>query len=166
MPDGPVYLISASALRGIDIRAPRYLERRLVELKRKDCDALEVVDPASKRQRKLQRHKLEHRDSWAPADEPDTTDSLFETWVGKLFRLGAQKYLDSDPQPMPPVLAKISFIREGRATDELVLAGGQKNKQGKKTYFARSAYTGQWVELEPREAGELVDDLANILKRD
>ncbi|HUU03601.1 MAG TPA: DUF4340 domain-containing protein [Myxococcota bacterium] len=165
LPDGPVYLVSAAALRGIDIRAPRFLERRLLELKKKDCDAVDVVSPASGGQRKLQKHKLEHSDRWAPADEPDTTDSLFGTWVGKVFRLAADEYLDTDPQPAPPVLAKIRFIKEGRATDEVVLAGGQ-TKQGKQQYFARSAFSGQWVRLQTSGAKEVADDLINILKRD
>ncbi len=165
LPDGPVYLISASALRGIDIRAPRFLERRLVEIKKKDCDAVDVISPASGGERKLQKHKLEHSDRWAPADEPDTTDSLFGTWVGRVFRLAADEYLDAEPQPAPPVVAKIRFIRDGGVTDEVVIAGGQA-KNGKKQYFAHSAFSGQWVKLQPSGATEVVDDLTNILKRD
>lgn len=171
--DGAVYLVSTALQRTLDIRPPRYLERRLVDVGRKDTDELVLADAGGSRQRRLVKVKSGRRDRWVPADDRQTSNNIYGTWAGQLFLLGAEAYLEKPPTPEPRQVARVRFFRAGKLLDELVLAEGSRQpgtrdeqappgKKIDKVYFARSSFTGQWVRLRPATARTLFDDVDTV----
>ncbi len=164
-PSGPVYLLSSSLQRSLDIRWPRYLERRLVELAKKETDFIEVMALDTRQSRKLKRIRLDKRDRWVPADAPETANPLFGNWISKVFRMSTAEYLDQDPVPPPKLVAKLGFIKGSKLSDELVLATTAGPKGGLQ-YYARSNFTGSWVKLKAAEAADVVADVAAVIEKD
>jgi uncharacterized protein DUF4340 len=164
-PSGPAYLLSSSLQRALDIRWPRYLERRLVELAKKETDFIEVTALESRQSRKLKRIKLDKRDRWVPADAPETANPLFGNWISKVFRMSTAEYLDQDPMPPPKLVAKLGFIKGSKLNDELILAT-TADPQGKLEYYARSNFTGSWVKLKAAEVADVVADVAAVIEKD
>ncbi|MBW1809702.1 MAG: hypothetical protein JRJ87_16015 [Deltaproteobacteria bacterium] len=164
-PSGPVYLLSSSLQRALDIRWPRYLERRLVELAKKETDLVEVMSLETRQSRKLKRIRLERRDRWVPADEPDAANPLFGNWISKVFRMSTAEYLDQEPVPPPKPVAKLGFIKGSQLSDELVLAT-TVGANAKLEYYARSNFTGGWVKLKAAEVADVVADLEAVIEKD
>jgi len=164
-PSGPVYLLSSSLQRALDIRWPRYLERRLVESAKKETDFVEVTALDTRQSRKLKRIKLDKRDRWVPADAPETANPLFGNWISKVFRMSTAEYLDQDPVPPPKLVAKLGFIKGSKLSDELVLATTAGPKGGLE-YYARSNFTGSWVKLKAAEVADVVADVAAVIEKD
>jgi len=164
LPDGPVFLLSSALERSLDIRAPRYLERRLVPLAAADVDAILVSSQQKEKKRLLSKKKQERADKWI-AEDPEDDNALFGNWVAKLFKLSAIEYLEKDPSPQPTIGVRLVFIQGKKSKDELQLASRPK-PDGKKEYFARSTFTGQWVLLRAADADSLLSDLNAILDTD
>jgi hypothetical protein len=162
-PDGPVYLISSTLIRSLDVRGTRYLERRLVGVEKKDVERVAVGTLTASREF-LQKKREKKRNIWVPADSPDATADLFTNWVERAFRLGATEYLDQDPVPPPKPEFKLLYFRGSKKLDELQVASAEA-EAGKRDFFARSGFTGGWVKLRRQDAEAVVNDLANVLEQ-
>ncbi len=175
---GPVYLVSSS-IRSIDVRPPRYMERRLFEAGRNDVDRVVVTDALGKKSRVLMKAG-NGSDKWVPENDRDTTSNKYGTWVGQLFLLSADDYPDKTPEE-PQVEGRVKLLNRGKLLDEIVLArtmemgsgdSGKGNKQkdeaastGKTVFWARSGFTGQWVKLRATTARSFFEDMPEILGR-
>ena len=162
-PDGPVYLISSTLIRSLDVRATRYLERRLVGVDRKDVERVAVGTLTASREF-MQQKREKKRSVWVPADSPDSTNDLFTNWVDRVFRLGATEYLAQDPVPPPRPEFKLIYFRGSKKLDQLELASAEA-EAGKRDFFARSAFTGGWVKLRRQDAEAVVNDLGTVLEQ-
>jgi hypothetical protein len=161
-PDGPIYLISSTLIRSLDVRATRYLERRLVGVDKQDVER--VVVGTLMVNREFMQQKREKRSVWVPADSPDTTNDLFANWVDRVFRLGATEYLAQDPVPPPRSELKLSYFKGNKQLDELELASAEAG-EGLRDFFARSTFTAGWVKLRRQDAEAVVSDLSSILEQ-
>lgn len=162
-PDGPVCLISSTLIRSLDVRATRYLERRLVGVDKKDVERVAVSTLTANREF-MQQRREKKRSVWVPADSPDTTNDLFTNWVDRMFRLGATEYLAEDPVPPPRPEFKLIYLRGSKKLDQLELASAEAG-EGKRDFFARSTFTGGWVKLRRQDAEAVVSDLATVLEQ-
>jgi hypothetical protein len=162
-PDGPVYLISSTLIRSLDVRSTRYLERRLVGVNKKDVERVAVGTLTASREF-LQQKREKKRNIWVPADSPDVTNDLFTNWVERVFRLGATEYLDQDPVPPPKPEFKLLYFRGSKKLDELQVASAEA-EAGKRDFFARSDFTGGWVKLRRQDSEAVVNDLATVLEQ-
>jgi len=162
-PDGPVYLISSTLIRSLDVRSTRYLERRLVGVNKKDVERVAVGTLTASREF-LQQKREKKRNIWVPADSPDVTNDLFTNWVERVFRLGATEYLDQDPVPPPKPEFKLLYFRGSKKLEELQVASAEAG-EGKRDFFARSGFTGGWVKLRHQDAEAVVNDLATVLEQ-
>ena len=160
-PDGPVYLISSTLMRSLDVRATRYLERRLVGVDKKDVERVAVGTLTANREF-MQQKREKKRSAWVPTDSPDATNDLFTNWVDRVFRLGATEYLAEDPVPPPRPEFKLIYMRGSKKLDELELASAEAGG-GKRDFFARSTFTGGWVKLRRQDAEAVVSDLTTVL---
>jgi hypothetical protein len=162
-PEGPVYLISSTLIRSLDVRATRYLERRLVGVEKKNVERVAVGTLTASREF-MQQKREKKRNIWVPADSPDTPSDLFTNWVERAFRLGATEYLAQDPIPPPKPEFKLMYFRGSKKLDELHVASAEA-EAGKRDFFARSGFTGGWVKLRRQDAEAVVNDLANVLEQ-
>jgi hypothetical protein len=162
-PEGPVYLISSTLIRSLDVRGTRYLERRLVGVDKNDVERVAVGTLTATREF-LQQKREKKRNIWVPADSPDVTNDLFTNWVERVFRLGAAEYLDQDPVPPPKPEFKLLYFRGSKKLDELEVASAEA-EAGKRDFFARSGFTGGWVKLRRQDAEAVVNDLATVLEQ-
>ena len=162
-PEGPVYLISSTLIRSLDVRGTRYLERRLVGVDKKDVERVAVGTLTASREFTQQKRE-KRRNIWVPVDSPDVTNDLFTNWVERAFHLGATEYLDQDPVPPPKPEFKLLYFRGNKKLDELQVASAEA-EAGKRDFFARSGFTGGWVKLRRQDAEAVVNDLANVLEQ-
>jgi len=160
-PDGPVFLVSSGLLRSLDIRSPRYLERRLVGLDKKEVEKIQVSILTKSRVLKQLPGKPR---KWVADDSPDSKNDLFDNWVNNFFRMGAQKYLGPDKLPPLSNVASLQILKGGRPVDTVELASAE-GQDGKKDYYARSQHTGQWVMLRRADADGVVSDLPTVLEQ-
>jgi hypothetical protein len=162
-PEGPVYLISSTLIRSLDVRATRYLERRLVGVDKQDVERIAVGTLTANREF-LQQKREKQASAWVPADSPETANDLFTNWVDRVFRLGATEYLAEDPAPPPRPVFKLLYFRGSKKLDELELASTEA-EEGKRDFFARSAFTGGWVKLKRQDAEAVAADLGTVLEQ-
>ncbi len=160
-PEGPVYLLSSTLVRSLDVRGDRYLERRLVGVDRKDVERVAVGTLTANREF-LQRKHDKKRSTWVPADDPESTNDLFTNWMERVFRLGATDYLADDPVPPPRPEFKLIYFRGGKQLEQLELASAEA-EEGKRDFFARSGFTGGWVKLRRQDTEAVVSDLSTVL---
>lgn len=163
LPGGPVYLISSSLLRSIDIRPPRFMERGLIGAKRQAIEAIQVATLTSERE--LIRKGEGRQATWVAADSPDTANALFANWVNNLLRLGAEEYLGDEDVPPMNNQATVTFRKGDETLDVLELAAA-KAEEDKKDYYARSKHTGTWVRVRRTQAENVVSDIGTILQKD
>jgi hypothetical protein len=152
-PEGPVYLISSTLIRSLDVRGNRYLERRLVGVDRKDVERVALGTLTASREFTQRRHEKK-RSTWVPADNPESTNDLFTNWIERVFRLNATEYLAEDPVPPPRPEFKLICSRGGKQLDELELASSEA-EEGK----------GGWVKLRRQDAEAVVSDLGTVLEQ-
>jgi hypothetical protein len=100
---------------------------------------------------------------WAAAEEPEKPVEMLGNWVGALFRLSAKEYLADNEVPELTPLAKLELEEEGAPSDTLELAWTEAEDE-KKDYFAKSDFTGAWVELSRFSAESVASDLSSILQ--
>lgn len=162
-PDGPVFLVSSTLIRSLDARANRYLERRLVGVDQQDVERIAVGTLTHSREFTRQKREKQ-RSVWVPADNPESANDLFTNWVERVFRLGADEYLNEDPLPPPRPEFKLICFRGGQQLDELELASAEAG-EGKRDFFARSQFTGGWVKLKSGDAEAVVNDLGTVLEQ-
>jgi len=162
LPDGAVYLVSTALERTFDVRAPRYLERRLVGVERNDIESVLVTDPTGGKARRFLRQKRENTDVWVNENQPDVPNTLAGTWMNKVLLLGAEAYLAAEPQPAPEAKARLVFRSTSLKEEELALYSS-KDEKGQEVFFARSPFTGQWVKVSPTNAREVISDLSAVL---
>jgi hypothetical protein len=160
-PQGPVYLISSSMLRSIDVRSPRYMERRLIKLDKKDVEKVQVSVLTKSRVLK-QLHTKPRK--WIAEDSPESQNDLFDNWANNFFRMGAAEYMKDDKLPPLTTVASLLIIKHDKPIDTVELASTGE-EEGKSEFFARSQHTGQWVKLRRADAEGVVSDLPTILEQ-
>lgn len=166
-PGGRVLLVSSANLRALDVQGTRYLERRLTPLKERDVDRLVVTQGNLARELVHQDKGKPDAEAWVPGDRPEVRDERFRAWVGKFFRLSALEYLPEKELPPVQSVARVTLQagpegRDGQEDIEIAKADVD-NAAGKRDYFARSAFTGEWVKLERFGAEGVVNDMAGIV---
>ncbi len=165
-PDGTVYLVSSGLLRTVDFKPPRYKELRFLGLASKDVERLDLECDGMGARALVHRNRFQAGGGdWALADETDADDAndeLYSNWVGKLFKLRLTEYLAKPVEPGPGARCKLGFRLDGGKSSSVELTWTE-DPSGKRSFFGRSDFSGDWVKLEHTAAGSLVSDLSSIL---
>ncbi len=158
-PEGAVFLISADVIRAVDLSSPRYMERKILDLKEDEVTAVTVQ--AEERKKKLVKAGRGKDATWAAEGEKDAPSEMMANWVGALFRMNVKEYLLETPELTP--LATLDIEKAGSPFDSVSLAWA-KGEDEKKAYYAKSGYTGVWVQLSRLSAESVASDLEAILQ--
>ncbi len=161
-----VFLFSSAVLNLLDFRAPRFMERRVLDLAPAELDRIEVLcgpRGARKLVRKASQGAPDGR--WVAADDPEAKADQIDAWVRQVSRMRGLEYLNEKVQPEPKSFCTLRLSRGDELVEELQFtwdAMSEKKNQAK----ARSRFTGAWVRLDPFHAKNFITDIQRVLSSD
>jgi hypothetical protein len=155
--DGRLLLLDDTVVRPIQFAASRLIERNLAPVTEPDIDAIRVEmggDAVSL----VQKNKDDRQAAyWAREEDPDNSDDLAGTWIGKLIRLKASAYVDpSEAAGAMPVFT--ATIVSGSDQWPVTISKTTDSTR----YFAQSAYNRGTVELTASLAEEATADVGEL----
>jgi hypothetical protein len=158
--DGRLLLLDDTVVRPIQFAASRLIERNLTPVTEPDIDAIRVEmggDTVSL----VQKNKDDRQAAyWAREDDPDNSDDLAGTWIGKLIRLKASAYVDpSEAAGAMPVFT--ATIVSG--SDQWAVTISKTTDSTR--FFAQSAYNRGTVELTASLAEEATADVGELFEQ-
>ncbi len=159
-----VFLFSSAVLNLLDFRAPRFMERRVLELAPAELDRIEVIcgpRGARKLLRKASQGAPEGR--WVAADDPEADP--IDAWVRQVSRMRGLEYLDEKVQPEPKSFCTLRLSRGDELVEELQFTWDALSEE-KNQAKARSRFTGAWVHVDPFHAKNFITDLQRVLSSD
>ena len=162
-PDGPVYLVSNRMIQAVDFRAPRFMERRLVEFPKNDAKRILVQLHGSGEGLELIKKEEGKKSFWVDNLDPDSSNPLLANWIDRLFRITATEYLGNELAPTTKKLAHLELHFDQDNEDQLELVVDETEK--KKAYYAKSKFTGVWVKLNIGDSESVFNDLPALFNR-
>lgn len=157
--DGGVYLVDDKTLRPLVLAKTRLVERRLHPLDQGDIASVEVRRAGDPPRTLVQRHADDDTKAfWALGEAPEVRSATATAWMGKLLRLRVRAWPDegAEAPTLEPVFAYQVTGDDGAAWPVEILRDPEADKP---TFYARSAWTRQRVELTYSLVDEAVADL-------
>jgi hypothetical protein len=155
---GKVYLVDDKHLRSISSAKARLIERRVHPLTEKEIDQVSLS--YGHQQVILNQHNSDDRAAafWA-RDGESKEDSAAGTWLGKLFRIKVQSYVEEDPSRyLTPVFTTTLTGKEQRWTVEIFRDGDGSNPD----YYAKTTFNHSLVKLTKSLASDAAEDISAI----
>ena len=162
--DGQVFIISGTIISDLENAPGRLMDRRLHAFKLLDVERVQVDTPQGPREM-LQFKRVENdgKDAyWSDSSAPQAHNEMYQTWVQKVHRLYASKFLEPEttPKDTRPVMTLTWWAGKDKLGQlDLQVTGDEGNP----TYYARSENTLAWVELSKVSAGEVARDVKGLL---
>jgi hypothetical protein len=154
---GNVFLIDDKTLRPLQFANTRLVERRLHGIDEADIETVQVVRGSDTRVLVQKNADDRAKAYWADRESPDDKDIEAGTWLGKMFKLRAQSYVDTADAPaqLTPVFT-FAVSGDGESWQVEILSG---DKDGQEAWYARSDFTRSLTQLTRSLAQEAIADL-------
>ncbi len=158
--DGRLLLLDDTAVRPIQFAASRLIERDLTPVQEPDLDAIQV-QMNGQTVSLVQKNKDDRQAAyWAREDDPDNSDDLAGTWIGKLTRLKAAKYVDASEAAAATPVFTATLISGSEQWPVTVLKTEDSSR-----FFAQSAFNRGTVELTASLAEEATADVGELFEQ-
>lgn len=158
--DDKVYLVDDKTLRPLQFANTRMVERRLYGVEDPDMVSVTVTRGADSRTFTQQNAADRAKSYWADVETPDDKDIEGGTYVDKLSKLRAQKYIAADDVPAD-LKPAFTFIVKGK--DKTYRIDVLESKEGDaSSWYARSEFNRSMVELTRSLAAEAIADLDTL----
>lgn len=166
---GEVFIMKEQIIRSLTFPEGRFMEKNLHAFKEGEVERIMLSSDAGERELHHISMAAGRYSGWADPGDPVKEKHLYSNWVKKLFRLRLERYLSrgevgEDP-PLPSSALSVCELRYYRRAKELGFLTLYRAEENDKepTYFARSESTEGMVELAGPPAGELLEDMADVI---
>ena len=155
--DGRLLLLDDTAVRPIQFAASRLIERNLMPVQEAELDGIRV-EMNGQAVDLVQRNKDDRQAAyWARQDDPDNSDDLAGTWISKLTRLKASKYVsDGAVAGALPVFSATVIAGSDRWPVTILKTADSTQ------FFAQSSFNRGTVELTASLAEEATADVSEL----
>lgn len=167
--DGTYYVVDAGVIRPLKYADSRLRERSPLGMSEREIERISLQSDG--RETTLRQHNIDDPAAayWSivEKDEPeeDEENRTAKAWVGKLMRLQIAEYVGSERPDGAELAAVVEVVPRSDSSDTLRLFERDES-DGAKRFFARSAFTRRFVELQASSASSLLADLDNLFDPD
>lgn len=167
--DGTYYVVDAGVIRPLKYADSRLRERSPLGMNEREIERISLQSDG--REATLRQHNIDDPAAayWSIVEEDDPEageeNRTAKAWVGKLMRLQIAEYLGAERPDGAELAAVVEVVPRSDSSDTLRLFERDVS-DGAKRFFARSAFTRRFVELQASSASSLLADLDNVFDPD
>ncbi|MGF1468966.1 MAG: hypothetical protein ACFCGT_22805 [Sandaracinaceae bacterium] len=168
---GPVFLVDAERLAGLEAPAIRLMQRSLHTFEPTEVASLRVQADGAERAL-VQRNRLDpQRAAWVDEADPDRRNELYGNWLVSVGRLRVMTYLPRDTAPEDHEQAtgpqeeilRLEYRGEGGNELGFLELVRVPESETSMLYYARTEATKSWVQVPTSAAEEVRDNVRPVV---